>query len=116
MIAAVEGRAPITGDAELLSVLVALAPLGDRALSYVDIGRREFHAARMLKVGWSSGERDLIHLARALWTGNTGQLDLAHLVLAVDGRFFQAAMDAIAVRRKQNIHTDGAAAIDRALA
>ncbi|MGZ4590254.1 MAG: hypothetical protein ACXV3V_11030 [Actinomycetes bacterium] len=107
----------LTGyDAELMSVLVALAPLDSRAERYVDLDRREFHADRMLRLGWSSGERDLIHLAKALWTGNTGELDLAHLVLALDGRFFQAAMDAIAVRRGQDIVTDGNAALDRALA
>jgi hypothetical protein len=44
-----------TVDRELASVLICLAPLGDRVRSYLDTRSREFHADAMLDGGWSSG-------------------------------------------------------------
>jgi hypothetical protein len=100
-------------DRELLAVLVTLAPLGDRALGYVRIREREFHAAEMLRVGWSSGERALIEWARALWRGE-GTVDLGKIA-SLDERFLLAAMNGLAVYRGEDFGTFAETAIARAL-
>lgn len=105
----------IQGDAELGSVLVALGPIDDRKWNYLRLASREFDAEAMLDNGWSTGEYVLIQLAHILWTGN-GDIDLGYLVTMLDGQFFRAAMDAIAVRRHEDVITAGADALDAALA
>ncbi|MCU1590066.1 MAG: hypothetical protein JWP11_1322 [Frankiales bacterium] len=106
-----------TGDSELYSVLVALAPLGDRALQHVDISRREIDVDRLLGKGWSSGERCLVELALALWSGCTDGFDFTYFAISLGGEFFQAGIDAIAIRRGLgNFSTDGVRALDAALA
>jgi hypothetical protein len=104
-------------DAEVASVLVCLAPLDSRLDRYRQrlLTRREFDVEECLDNGWSSGERRLIQLAGVLWKGG-GQVDLGYIVTMLDGPFFQAAMDAIAVRRQEDIRTDGASAFDLAAA
>lgn len=109
-------RRPIVGDSEVLSVLVALAPLDARLDRYRNrlLNAREFDVEECLDNGWSSGERVLIQLAGALWKGR-GAVDLGYIAGELGGPFFQAAMDAIAVYGKRDITTFGADAVDRAL-
>ena len=95
----------LLADPELMSVLIALAPLGDRALSYVNLSRRELDP-RITDQAWSTGERVLVDLARALWTGH-GQVDICYIACALgDGRFFHAALNAIAARGRRDFTTD----------
>lgn len=103
-------------DAEVASVLIALAPLDARMEPFRDrlLTRREFDVEEALSDGWSSGERVLIKLAGALWKGR-GEVDLAYIACELGGRFFQAAMDAIAARGQRDIHTDCATAYMEAL-
>lgn len=100
-------------DAELAAVLVCLAPLGERGLRYVNVDRREFSYRDMLdSQGWSSGERQLICVAGALW--NTAPVDLSYIA-SMGGEFFQAIIDALAARRGQDFRSDyRAAALARA--
>ena len=100
-------------DAELMSVLIALAPLGRRARAYVDVAAREFDP-RIHDQAWSTGERVLIDLARALWKGH-GDVDLAYIATQLDGRFFNAAINAIAARGKRDFRTGYVAALGAAL-
>jgi hypothetical protein len=96
---------PVRHDPELEAVLIALAPLGERGLAYVDVRRRTFYAEGMLDAeGWSSGERVLIKVAGSLW--NTGTVDLGYIATGVDGRFFDAIVNALAARRGRNFATD----------
>jgi hypothetical protein len=103
-------------DAEVASVLIALAPLDSRLDRYRQrlLSRREFDVEECLDNGWSSGERVLIQFAGVLWHGG-GTCDLGYIVTMLDGEFFQAAMDAIAARRQADLHTDAAAAFGQAL-
>lgn len=103
-------------DAEVASVLIALSPLDGRMDGYRErlLTRREFDVEKALKGGWSSGERILIKLAGALWKGR-GDIDVATVACDLDGRFFLAAMNAIAARGQRNIRTDVAAAYEAAL-
>lgn len=103
-------------DAEVASVLICLAPLDDRLDRYRDrlLTHREFDVEECLDNGWSSGERVLIQLAGVLWQGH-GQVDVSYVVTMLGGPFFQAAMDAIAARRQEDIRTDAALAFDSAL-
>ena len=102
-------------DREMLAVLVALAPLGSRTSFAIDIRARDCDFAALRRIGWSSGERALIELASALWKGH-GDVDLGYICASLDGRFFQAAIDAMAVYRGKDLESFGADAIEAALA
>lgn len=104
----------IIDDRELAAVLITLAPLGDRARSYVNAQRREFRSDAMLNSGWSSGERWLILCAKALWRGTPEKIDLAY-VATLDERFFLAVMNGIAAYRGRDFSTDSARAFMDAL-
>jgi hypothetical protein len=97
-------------DRELAAVLITLAPLGDRASSYVDTRRREFRSESMLRGGWSSGERWLIVCARALWTGRPQEIDLAY-VATLSAPFLLAVMNGVAAYRGVDFATDWVAAL-----
>jgi hypothetical protein len=103
-------------DAEVASVLIALAPLDARLSPARErlLTRREFDVDAVLDHGWSSGERILIELAGCLWRGH-GDVDLAYVACELGGPFFQAAMDAIAARGQRNIRTDVESAYEGAL-
>lgn len=106
----------IVPDAEVASVLIALAPLDARLDRHRErlLTRHEFDVEAVLDNGWSSGERVLIQLAGALWKGH-GQVDLAYIACELGGSFFQAAMDALAARGQRDIRTDAASAYENAL-
>lgn len=102
-------------DRELAAVLITLAPLGGRGLTYLDTQRREFHADAMLRNGWSSGERWLIVCAKALWRGTPEKIDLSY-VATLDDRFFVAVMNGIAAYRGSDFATRLDAAFAAAVA
>lgn len=99
-----------TVDRELAAVLITLAPLGDRGARYVDTERREFHAAKMLNYGWSSGERWLILCAKALWRGQPEKIDLAYIA-TLDESFLLAVVNGMAAYRGRDFSTDWVAAL-----
>lgn len=103
----------LVADAEVASVLIALAPLDSRLDRTRDrlVNGREFDVDECLDNGWSSGERVLIQFAGVLWKGG-GQVDVGYLITMLSDGFFQAAMDAIAARRQQDHTTDAARAFD----
>jgi hypothetical protein len=98
-------------DRELAAVLITLAPLGERGSAYLDQQRREFHADKMLRVPWSTGERWLIMSAKALWRGTPQEIDLSYIA-TLDQRFFLAVMNGIAAYRGADFATDWARALD----
>jgi hypothetical protein len=84
-------------DRELVAVITALEPLGDRIFPAIQSSRTcDFAALR--EQGWSSGERILIDVAEALWTGRPVSIDLAYLASMSDS-FLLAALDAMACYR-----------------
>lgn len=107
----------LENDAEVQSVLIALSPMDYRLDRYRDrlLTAREFDVEECLDNGWSSGEQRLIQLAGVLWNGG-GDVDLGYIVTMLDGPFFQAAMDAIAARRQQDVHTSFVDALGHAAA
>jgi hypothetical protein len=85
-------------DRELVSVLIALDPLGDRISHAICPAARTCDFAALREQGWSSGERILIDVAEALWTGRPVSIDLAYLASMSDS-FLLAALDAMACYR-----------------
>jgi hypothetical protein len=85
-------------DRELVSVLIALDPLGDRISHAIRPAARSCDFDELRANGWSSGERILIDVAEALWTGRPVSIDLAYLATLSDS-FLLAALDAMACYR-----------------
>lgn len=98
-------------DRELLAVLIALEPLGDRAQVYLNLRERTFDADRMREEPWSSGERVLIDVAASLW--NTGTVDLGYIAAALSGRHLQAVVDATAIRAGHDVASNMTQAVAR---
>lgn len=98
-------------DRELLAVLVALEPLGDRAQAYLNLRDRTFDADQMREEPWSSGERVLIDVAASLW--NTGTVDLGYIAAALSGRYLQAVLDATAIRAGHDLASNVTRAVAR---
>lgn len=89
------------GDYEAAAALVVLessAFAGDqRAWRHVDTDGIDWEA--ILDDGtWSSGERRLLELGRALWAGR-GTVDAAYLFTSLSRGFEQVVIDAITARR-----------------